>query len=119
MAKKKVARKKKQSTKVSSQPSFEVTLAALEKIVAELEGGDLGLAESIEKYEQAAQYLQTCQTQLDRAERKIEIVSGVDAAGNPITEPLGDAPNETRAGRRTSSKGRSSKADIDDAGRLF
>lgn len=80
MAKKKVAKSKK--------PTFEQSLAELESIVAKLEGGQLGLADSLEEYEQGVKHLKSCYNQLTAAERRIELVSKVDASGTPRQSPL-------------------------------
>lgn len=73
------------------QPSFEQALAALEQIVRDLEDGQLGLTESLGRYEEGVRLLKQCHGLLERAERKIELLSGIDAAGNPIAEPFDDA----------------------------
>lgn len=95
MAKKKVARTKRQS---SEEPGFEASLAEVEKIVANLESGELGLAASLEQYEQGIKQLKRCQTLLDQADQKVTMLSGFDADGNPITEPV-------EGQRRSSSSG--------------
>ena len=74
---------------------FEESLAALEAIVGDLEDGSLSLADALARYEQAVKHLATCQKLLERAERKIELLSGVDANGNPITRPFDEAASET------------------------
>jgi exodeoxyribonuclease VII small subunit len=66
--------------------SFEQALASLEHIVHDLEEGKLGLAESLSRYEQGVSLLKRCHQLLERAERRIELLTGVDAAGNPVTE---------------------------------
>lgn len=87
--------------------SFEEALAQLEQIVRKLEEGQLGLTESLSEYEAGVRHLQQCYTALEKAERKIELLSGVDAAGNPITKPFDDAElsleqkAESRSRRRT------------------
>ncbi len=118
MAKKKSAQKK--------QPSFEQALEQLESIVAQLEGGELGLAESLEQYEQGVKCLKSCYQQLSEAERRIALVGGVDASGRPRTEPFEEGNDESletkgsaRSKRRTAQKGRSSRGDVDDASTLF
>ena len=80
---------KKKSTK-SKHPSFEESLDELETIVAKLEGGQLGLAESLEEYELGVKHLRSCYDQLSTAERRIELVSQVDASGKPQTDPFDD-----------------------------
>src|SRR3982751_538172 len=100
--------KKKPSTRDECAGSFEESLEELEKIVAELEGGKLGLSDALARYEEGVKHLKGCQQLLEMAERKIELLSGVDADGNPITErfeetetDLLEAKGAGRAGRRT------------------
>jgi exodeoxyribonuclease VII small subunit len=86
-----------------SQPSFECSLAELEKIVHELEDGQLGLAEALARYEQGVKHLKHCYALLTQAEQKIELLTSVSPAGEAITEPFVDpeAPAaEQPAGRR-------------------
>lgn len=71
-------------------PSFEQALVQLEQIVRQLEDGEIGLAEALSHYEQGVQLLKQCYGLLERAERRIELVSGVDAEGNPVVEPFDD-----------------------------
>jgi exodeoxyribonuclease VII small subunit len=124
--------KKKPTQRDECVASFEQSLEELEKIVAELESGKLGLAAAIARYEQGVQHLKGCQQLLERAERKIELLSGVDADGNPITQPFdeGDVDSlEAKAaarGQRRTSVAKSNSMNVsvrgderDDAGRLF
>jgi len=80
----------KKKTTQSKRPSFEKSLAELETIVAKLEGGQLGLAESLEEYGLGVKHLKSCYQQLSTAERRIELVSQVDASGKPQTEAFDD-----------------------------
>jgi exodeoxyribonuclease VII small subunit len=124
--------KKKPASQEECASSFEQSLEELEKIVADLEGGKLGLSDALARYEEGVKHLKACQQLLERAERKIELLSGVDADGNPITEPFADAEIETleektevRSQRRTAVAKASSvrisveSDDIDDCSRLF
>jgi len=124
--------KKKSTPRDECVASFEESLEALEKIVAELESGKLGLSDALARYEQGVKHLRGCQELLERAERKIELLSGVDADGNPITEPFEEAQIDSleekaasRSQRRTtvakSSAVRISvrSNDVDDPNRLF
>jgi exodeoxyribonuclease VII small subunit len=90
------------------------------------------LSDALARYEQGVKHLKGCQQLLERAERKIELLSGVDADGNPITQPFDEAEVESleakaaaRGQRRTSVTKASSvritvrDGDIDDPGRLF
>ena len=74
----------------SGQLSFEDALKRLEEIVHSLEEGDIGLNESLDRYEEGIKLLRQSYELLQRAERRIELLSGVDADGNPITQPFDD-----------------------------
>ena len=69
-------------------PSFEAALASLEAIVHDLEDGDLGLAEALARYEQGIKHLRHCYDLLEQAERKIELLTGIDAEGRAKTVPF-------------------------------
>ncbi len=124
--------KKKSTDREDDPASFEESLDELEKVVVELESGKLGLSDALARYEHGVKHLKSCQKLLQRAERRIEILSGVDADGNPITQPYDDTESESleekaagRGQRRTSStrasggKGGPVASEIDDDGRLF
>ena len=83
--------KKMTSSTEDPQPTFEQALERLEKIVHQLEMGRLGLSESLECYEQGVKHLKLCYRALEAAERRIELLTGFDADGNPITEEFDDA----------------------------
>lgn len=55
-----------------SAMSFETALAELEKIVAQLERGDVALEESIRMYERGAALKAHCETKLKDAQLKVE-----------------------------------------------
>lgn len=100
----------------SAAPSFEQALAKLESIVHGLEDGELGLAEALGSYEEGVKLLKQCYGLLERAERRIELLSGVDAEGNPVTQPFDDESSlsldekaQSRSQRRTSPGARSAK----------
>src|SRR3954454_432010 len=101
--------KKKPATRDECASSFEDSLKELEIIVAELESGKLGLSDALARYEEGVKHLKGCQQILEMAERKIELLSGVDADGNPITERFEETETDSleakgagRAERRTS-----------------
>jgi exodeoxyribonuclease VII small subunit len=123
--------KKKTTSRDECAASFEQSLEELEKIVAELESGKLGLSEALARYEQGVKHLKGCQELLEQAERRIELLSGFDADGNPITEPFDEAEMDSleakaaaRGQRRTTVAKASAvritvRDDVDDAGTLF
>ena len=63
--------------------SFESSLAELEKVVRELERGDLPLERSLELFEQGVSLSRECQARLDQAERRIELLLR-DGEGRPL-----------------------------------
>jgi exodeoxyribonuclease VII small subunit len=88
-------------------------LAAVERIVARLESGELGLTESLEQYEQGIQQLKHCHALLAAAEQKVSLLSGFDADGNPITAPLDELQPRSGSGRTKREKS------VDDDEALF
>jgi len=55
-------------------PKFEECLDRLDKIVQELEKGDLPLEKSLVLFEEGMQLSSVCRKQLDEAEGKVEIL---------------------------------------------
>ena len=95
--------KKKAKKSDSQQLSFEESLAQLEETVQQLEAGQLGLNESLELYERGIKTLKECHEALSAAERRIELVTGVDDAGNAKTESFdeGDLTLEQKRTKRS------------------
>lgn len=56
------------------EKNFEENMENLEKIVAELENGDLNLEQSMEKFEKAIDISKQCNEILENAEKKITIL---------------------------------------------
>ena len=90
---------------------FEQALKRLEEIVHSLEDGDIGLQEALLRYEEGVKLLRQSYDLLERAERRIELLSGIDAEGNPITQPFDDTatidqdePGKQRSRRRAGPK---------------
>jgi exodeoxyribonuclease VII small subunit len=68
---------------MSAKPkSFEASLEELERIVRELEQGELPLERSLELFEQGVKLSRECQERLNQAERRIEILMR-DNQGRP------------------------------------
>ncbi len=70
----------KKSSKSSPSPlNFEQSLAELEKLVEEMEHGDLNLEQSLKDYERGIQLTRACQEALQQAEQKVAMLeSGSD-----------------------------------------
>ena len=68
--------------------SFEAAMAELEKVVGQLERGDVALDASIALYERGAALKKRCEDELKRAEEKVAAIT-LDANGQPSgTQPL-------------------------------
>jgi exodeoxyribonuclease VII small subunit len=68
--------------------SFEESTRRLTQIVAELEGGDLPLERSLQLFEEGVRLARSAQDRLDRAERRVEELLGIDEQGRPILRDL-------------------------------
>jgi exodeoxyribonuclease VII small subunit len=66
--------------------TFEESVAQLEQIVAAIESGQIGLEESLAKYEQGMDLVKKCRSILDRAEKRIEQLT--QTADGLCAEPL-------------------------------
>ncbi len=54
--------------------TFEASMAELEKVVKELESGDLPLERALELFEKGTALSETCRKQLQEAETRVEIL---------------------------------------------
>lgn len=63
--------------------SFEVAMAELEKVLGQLERGDVALDESISLYERGAALKARCDAKLKEAEEKVAAIT-LDGDGNPV-----------------------------------
>jgi len=71
-----------------TEPRFETALEQLEAIVESLERGEPDLSAALAKYETGVKLLNQCYGLLERAERSVALLTGVDAQGKPITAPF-------------------------------
>ncbi len=76
---------------MADEPSFEDALRCLEQVVDDLERGEPELSSALKKYELGVRLLSQCQTVLEQAERSVTLLTGVDAAGNPVATPFDPA----------------------------
>lgn len=63
--------------------SFEASLDELEKVVRELESGDLQLDRSLELFSRGMQLSEVCRKQLEDAETRVETLIRKDGAYQP------------------------------------
>ena len=69
--------------------SFEEALSELEQILADIEGGELGLEESLVKYERGNFLIHHCRGVLGQAEKQIELLSK-SADGGLTATPMAE-----------------------------
>jgi len=82
---------------ITPPKTFEDAIQELETILNEIESGQIGLEESLAKYERGTFLIQHCRGVLSSAEKQIEQITR-DAAGNLTTEPANTpAPSPTPA----------------------
>lgn len=74
---------------MAEKKTFEDSVAELEKIVAQLEGGDVTLDESLTLFERGIKLSKSCQKMLDEAEKKVSILMTNDD-GEIVKEEFGD-----------------------------
>ena len=55
--------------------NFEESLQELENIVRSLESGNVGLDESLKKFEEGIKLYKSCRLTLDKAEKKIKVLN--------------------------------------------
>ncbi len=79
-----------------AQKTFEQSMKQLERIVQELEDGELPLEKAIKKFEEGIKLTELCSAKLDETEKKVTILLK-NAAGQmaekpfrPESEPTGD-----------------------------
>lgn len=71
-----------------AEPSFEVALGQLDRVVARLEGGEVGLEEAVDLFEQGQAHLEVCRRRLAAVrERIVELTADGDGpAGDGVGE---------------------------------
>ena len=75
----------KRTTK-DKQPSFEQALAELEKLVAAMEEDQLPLEQLVDNYEQGSKLLARCESVLESARKRLELITLEGDAGTGDTE---------------------------------
>lgn len=71
-----------------TEPTFEHSLEELQLIVKRLEEGELGLENSLTEYERGIAMLRRCYQLLQSAEQRVEILTGFNDEGEPVTQPF-------------------------------
>ena len=65
---------------------FEASLSQLEKLVAQMEDGDLTLEQSLKAFEDGVKLTRVCQKALAEAEQKVQLL--MEQNGELVTEPF-------------------------------
>ncbi|MBC2704380.1 exodeoxyribonuclease VII small subunit [Desulfobacula sp.] len=74
---------------MAKKKTFEAALKELEKIVTEMESGELCLEDAVKKYESGMKQSKYCLDLLDKTEKKITMLTK-DRDGNLKEEPFKD-----------------------------
>jgi len=69
---------------------FEEAMERLDRIVADMESGQIGIEESIAKYEEAMELASHCRRILEQAEQRVRKIH-LDAQGRLKTEPFDES----------------------------
>lgn len=72
-----------------AKKNFELSMEQLERIVSDLESGDLSLEDSIKKFEEGIKLSKMCSKMLDETEKKV-LMLVQDNDGNVSEEPFND-----------------------------
>jgi exodeoxyribonuclease VII small subunit len=72
------------------QPDLEKSLADLEKIVTTLEEGDIPLEQALKQFEKGIKLSRECQTALQSAEQRVQVLMNGDLEDFDAAETLDD-----------------------------
>ena len=73
------------SEEQKKKTTFEQSLVRLERIVSEMEGGELSLGDMLKKFEEGRKLVQFCTAELESIRQRIEKVTSTEP---PKVEPL-------------------------------
>ncbi len=76
-----------------AEVKFEEALKRLEKIVEDLENGDLSLDEAMKKYQEGIELSRVCTQRLDNAKKKIDVLVK-NKKGEFELKPLNETKSE-------------------------
>ena len=78
---------KKAVKKTDATPDFEKALAELEKLVEQMEQGDISLEDSLKHFERGIALTRNCQDALKTAEQKVQILLKENGEPEPFDAP--------------------------------
>jgi exodeoxyribonuclease VII small subunit len=73
----------------AAELSFEKALAELERVVAQMEGGNLNLEQALAAHKRGLELARLCQQRLEAAEQQVRVLEG------EVLKPLMAAPPES------------------------
>jgi len=91
-----------------AEMKFEEALKKLEKIVADLEDGNLALDDSLEKYEEGIRLSRMCAKKLEVAKKKVEILLKSEdgsAELKPFDEKMAEEDSKPETKKRKAKEG--------------
>jgi exodeoxyribonuclease VII small subunit len=71
-----------------AKKTFEQSIEQLEKIVQEMEDGDMPLEKAMKKFEEGIKLSNDCMDQLDETEKKITMLIKENERSRPLEEPF-------------------------------
>jgi exodeoxyribonuclease VII small subunit len=86
-----------------AEMKFEEALKKLEKIVDDLEGGNLSLDDALDKYEEGIKLSKLCAKRLETAKKKVEILLKSED-GSVESKPFEESAAEEKSETKKSSK---------------
>ncbi len=101
---------------------FEDAMSRLEKIVDEMESGDLPLEEILQKYEEGNRLVKLCAARLNEAEKRIEVLMKEKDGSlslKPLDETEVEEDGEDEAAASPPAKGRAGAKTAESEGDLF
>jgi len=72
----KASRARAQAQKPVQELTFEKALAELERLVAQMESGDLSLEQGLAAHKRGLELARFCQTRLEAAEQQVKVLEG-------------------------------------------
>lgn len=107
---------------MTEEIKFEKALERLEKIVEDLESGNISLEDALKRYEEGVKLARTCQERLSQAEKKIEVLTRTlngSVKKVPFEPETGSGESEEAAPRKRVRKSASSQEASENKDLLF
>lgn len=63
---------------MSKEIQLEEAFSQLEDVIAKMQSGELTLEQSFQKYEEGMKLIQSCHSAIDKVEKKLQVIEGVE-----------------------------------------